>query len=938
MSAKVEAVRLHPAVERLVSERGWQGLTKVQLEAARAILEGKNVLITAPTGEGKTEAALLPLLSILLNSSDVKPVAILYVTPMRALINDLYRRITFWSRPLGFTVAKKHGDVPSRERAARLRNPPHILLITPESLEIDLDWAPRFRDYYRNVRAVIVDELHELLTSKRGVQLLFLLERLKELAGDFQRIGLSATLGNPQRALELLSGSSQRPRTIVSGQANRRFEFEVRFVREDEDPWKGVADELKGAGGPTLVFTNSRYVAEKVGHELERAGVSEVFVHHSSVSADVRESIEQRLREGLKIIVVCTKTLELGIDIGAISEVVQIRAPGSASALIQRAGRSGHVLGGTSRGLIIAMGPVDFAEAIAESNMAKEGIVEGDLITTAPIDVVAKEVIGYLLAKGNATPAEIYRVFKGVKVFRSSFEEFLSLLDYMSRNGVIERLDGSLKVGRAFYRIWRLREDGERTWQARSFADFFSTIPKRDFFTVRSGDMSVGYIDSYFVYRNLRPGDVIRLAGKAWRITRIDDLNEVIEVVPSEGAAEIPLWRGEVVNRSKEVAAEFYKVLFGLEPCKATCDPRGLSELSRIRSWYVNRFLRVDSKNVVVESVGDEQILLAPLGSRVSETLGLLLSYLVMRERGLDVRYRSTFYGLSISTGKADIIELLKSIDPAQVPKLIYEALEFSPMFYEEASQARYDLGKLGDIDKEYDEPFIRGVKDYIMRTKLDVEGAVQFLKALRDGSISVQRVEGPPSPLAEELLSVPSVRPWVQDLSKSIAKVLEGWAFTDIEVSDELGLPLKTVVSKLKDMRRPDYGSRRVVAFLDVESKEWRWTLLTSLKDVEAMEEFRDSFAPLRLDGEFKVSVRRSYDSESRERLVRPKDIVDNREDLVHLMGGDEVYELRVSSALGEGPTVIYHYVNSSVARELILNAIAFIQRNPRLEGRVSA
>ncbi|MGC9071556.1 MAG: DEAD/DEAH box helicase [Acidilobus sp.] len=935
---KVEAVRLHPAIEKLVQERGWRGLTRVQVEAARAILGGSNVLVTAPTGEGKTEAAILPLLSALLSMPDVKPVAILYITPMRALINDLYRRITYWSRPLDFIVAKKHGDVPSHERLARLRNPPHILLITPESLEIDLDWAPRFRDYYRNVRAVIVDELHELLSSKRGIQLLFLLERLKEYAGDFQRIGLSATLSNPQRALELLSGSSQRPRAVVSGQETRKFEFYVRFVREGDDPWRRVADVVNSAVGPTLVFTNSRYVSEKVGHELQKAGLSGVYVHHSSVSADVRESIEQRLREGVKAIVVCTKTLELGIDIGAIKEVVQVKAPGSASALIQRVGRSGHVLGGTSRGLIISVGPVDFAEAIAESNMAREALVEGDLIASTPIDVVAKEVIGYLLAKGSATPADIYKVFRGVKVFRASYNEFVSILNYMKRNGMLDSADGSLKVGHLFYRIWRLRENGERVWQARSFADFFSTIPKRDFFAVKSGDSSIGYIDSYFVYRNVRPGDVIRLAGRAWEVTKIDDLNEVVEVVPSDGAAEIPLWRGEAVNRSREVAEEFYRVIFSAAPCKASCDPEGLNEISSIRSWYVNRELRIDNTNIVVEAVGDEQVLLAPLGSKVSETLGLMLSYLIMKERGLDVRYRSAFYGLSVLTSGSDIVELMKSISPDEVSRIVYDALEFSPMFYEEVSQARYDLGKLGDLDKEADEPFIKGVKEYVMRTRLDVDGATQFLRSLRDGMIRVQRVDESPSPLANELLSVPSVRPWVQDLSKSIAKALEGWAFTDIEVAEELGLPLKTVLSKLKDMRRPDYTARRVVAFLDVGSREWRWTLLPYLKEVASLEEFRDSFTPLRQDGEFKVVVRRSYDTESREKLVRPRDVIENWDEILHLMGGEEVYELRVSSALGEGPTIVYHYVSSGAARDLVLNAITFIQRNPRLESRVSA
>ena len=935
----MEGLSLHPAIERLMLERGWRGLTAVQVEAARAILEGKNVLITAPTGEGKTEAALLPLLSSLVGHPGVKPVTILYITPMRALINDLYRRLSYWGRPLGFTVAKKHGDVPSHERAARLRNPPHILLITPESLEIDLDWAPRFRDYYRNVRAVIVDELHELLASKRGVQTLLLLERLKEQAGDFQRIGLSATLGRPWRALELLAGSSHRQSSVITGRGSRRFEFEVRYVREDGDPWGRVADQLRGGDwGPTLVFTNSRYVAEKVGHELQGRGLSDVYVHHSSVSADVRELIEQRLREGARVVVVCTKTLELGIDIGSIRRVIQVKAPGSSSALLQRVGRSDHALGGVSRGTVLTIGPVDFAEAVAEANMASEGRVEDEVMSSASIDVVAKEVLGYLLARGQATPRQLYDVLRGAKVFRMTYEEFLELLSYMGRNGVIAPDGEALRVGKAFYRIWRLRDDEERPWQARSLADFFSTIPKRDFFTVRSGDLTVGYVDSYFVYRFVRPGDVIRLAGRAWEIIRVDEVNEVVEVAPSSGSAEIPLWRGEGVERSREAAIEFYRFVFGDSPCRVACDQEGLTELSSVRAWYLNRGLRVDERNVIVEVVGDEQVLLAPLGSRVAETLGLAVSHDLMRERGLDVRYRASFFGLSVATGDADLIELLRSLDPSELPALVYEALEFSPAFYEALAQARYDLGKLGDIDRDADRPLIRGIKGHIMATRLDIRGGQEFLGALREGRLNVQRVEDPPSPLARELLSTPSVRPWVQDLSKSIAKVLEGWAFTAIEVAEELGLPLKTVQSKLKDMRRPEYYRRRVVAFLDVGTREWRWTLASSLDEVSSMEEFREDFTPLRQDGEFRVSVKRAYDSEAREKLVRPRDVTESWDDVSTAMGGDEVYELKVSSALGEGPTVVFHYVGAGQARSLVLNAIAFIQRNPAPGGRVSA
>ena len=173
---------LQPQVVELVMRKGWESFTEIQELAFPEILKGKNTLLIAPTGYGKTEAALIPVLDMVLREK-VKPVAILYITPLRALINDLVLRIRWWTRHLGLHVARKHGDVPQSEKARRLRTVPHIMVLTPEGLEIDLDWASRFRGNYRNVRWVIVDEVHELASSKRGIQLAVLLERLKKFIG-----------------------------------------------------------------------------------------------------------------------------------------------------------------------------------------------------------------------------------------------------------------------------------------------------------------------------------------------------------------------------------------------------------------------------------------------------------------------------------------------------------------------------------------------------------------------------------------------------------------------------------------------------------------------------------------------------------------------------------------------------------------------------------
>ncbi|MCE4603247.1 MAG: DEAD/DEAH box helicase, partial [Desulfurococcales archaeon] len=263
---------LDPRLVELIRRRGWSGLTVVQEKAIPVILDGANAILVAPTGEGKTEAALLPILSMMAREG-AEPVSLLYITPMKALINDLYLRISWWASRLGFRVARKHGDTSASERSRRLRNVPHILVTTPESLEIDLDWSRRFRVYYRNLRWVIIDEVHELLSNKRGAQFIIQLERLARIAGrDIQRIGLSATIGDLDRALELLSGSSSRRRVIVDGRRVKKPKLSVTYVRDDSsDPWLDVAGKvLQEVEKPSLVFVNSRYVAEKLKDSLER--------------------------------------------------------------------------------------------------------------------------------------------------------------------------------------------------------------------------------------------------------------------------------------------------------------------------------------------------------------------------------------------------------------------------------------------------------------------------------------------------------------------------------------------------------------------------------------------------------------------------------------------------------------------------------------------
>lgn len=935
---------LHPRVINAVRERGWRSLTPLQLRAAEEILSGNNVLIMASTGSGKTEAALLPVFSMML-ASERAPFSLLYVTPMKALINDLYSRVKWWAERLGFRVARKHGDTSTGERMRRLRERPDILIITPESLEIDLDWAHKARELYRNVRWVIVDEVHELLNGKRGAQFLILLERLKHYAGrDFQRIGLSATLGRPDQALEMLSGSSKRPRKIVVGGDPKRLDLKITYVSDRASNfWSNLARKvLEEIEKPSLVFVNSRYMSEKLKDALEKEGAENVYVHHSSVSPRLREEAERNLKEGAIDAIVCTKTLEVGIDVGSIRKVVQVKSPGKPSSLLQRVGRSGHRLNAPARGTIIAVGGGDLLESLAVAILARKGEIEPLKTSRIPRDVIAKAIQGILLEKGEASLDEIYKLVSSHPKTGLSREDYERLIDYLEQQGVIRISNGKARLGATFYKIWRFRGgDESRTWWSRSFSEFFTMIGDRDTFVVKHGGSIIGYIDSVYVYRFLRPGDVIRLSGASWTVTRIDENTSKIEVEPSNGIGEVPLWMGETVRRPKSVALKLAEILWTekpeLEGIKLS--PEAKRTVSSWRKYYLGKVLggpiprEEIEKTVIYERYGDEHILTIPLGSGANETLALLASYQAVKEAGMSVYYKSNFMGFSIYTGGSNPLNLLSSLDPENIESDIERALESSPHFYQTLREIRIAFGKLGGIgDDGRDDLLVEEAREQVKDAILDVETAKQFLEKLNSGEIRIitPLVSGL-TPLAREILKSPKIRPWLPDLAGRIAKLIEGTALTVEEIADILGLSEKTVENKLREMRKPEYASKRAVAFVDVDTGEWRWTLARTLSEVAESEEFESSFRPSRRDDPYRVIVQLvPRASATREVIVTPETVESRWREIARYLP-EESYKVKIISAYDYGGrddvSITYFNTNRDNLRLLLLNAATYIQ-----------
>ena len=365
---------LHSKVQLILEERKWTP-TPIQSAAMGALLNGDDALLVAPTGSGKTESAILPIVSNTLNEGSPLS-SILYITPLRALNRDVERRLPEICEPLGLTVGLRHGDTPQNERQKQSRKPPHLWITTPETLQIML-LGSRLREHLKSIQTVIIDEVHDLAASERGSQLLLGLERLDALTETrLQRIGLSATVGNPKEISRWLSRKS----TVIRGDAPRETDIRVHAPEPGTEDrtlskdWGTSAEavasfrhvaRLVEADRPALIFVNSRNAAETVALRMRSVAPDlEIGVHHGSLARETRTEMENRLQKGKIDALICTSSMELGIDVGSIKRVHQIESPRAVDRMLQRVGRAEHILGGVGRGDLIAWKSDDIAEGV----------------------------------------------------------------------------------------------------------------------------------------------------------------------------------------------------------------------------------------------------------------------------------------------------------------------------------------------------------------------------------------------------------------------------------------------------------------------------------------------------------------------------------------------------------------------------------------------
>src|SRR4051794_934268 len=411
--------RLHPALQHhIVNSLGWRDLRPVQTLSIDAYLDGVNLVVLAPTAGGKTEAAFFPILSRMLTES-WDGLSVLYVSPIRALLNNQQERLARYFSLVGRRASCWHGDTPQSEKRRIVADPPDCLLTTPESLEVILvSTRIDHRQFFRSVRAVVIDELHAFAGDDRGWHLLSVLSRIQRLAGrDIQRVGLSATVGNPAEMVEWLSCGSDRPREVIQPPPSERKEPEVQIDFVGSLANAATIIRLLHEGEKRLVFCDSRSRVEELALHLREQRV-ETFISHSSLGIEERHLAEQAFAQRQNCVIVATSSLELGIDVGDLDRVIQIDAPATVSSFLQRMGRTGRRAGSTSNCLFLATSDESLLRATALVRLWRQGFVEPVKAPPKPYHVLAQQLMALSLQERGIGQSQWFQWLDSVPAFR----------------------------------------------------------------------------------------------------------------------------------------------------------------------------------------------------------------------------------------------------------------------------------------------------------------------------------------------------------------------------------------------------------------------------------------------------------------------------------------------------------------------------------------
>ncbi|MCX6767668.1 MAG: DEAD/DEAH box helicase [Candidatus Micrarchaeota archaeon] len=765
---------LRREVIELARKKGFGEWTEIQESAIPRVDAGEDVLVIAPTGWGKTEVAILPILSKLIDlreRGEKNGIQALYITPLRALNRDMLGRLAYWCSELGISLSVRHGDTTSYERAKQRDNPPQLLITTPETL-CALLIAPKLRDSLSNVRFVVVDEVHELVDSKRGIQLSISLERLRERAGALQVVGLSATVGSENDVAAFLSPSAK----VVKLESAREFSVNVEFPLEKSGGAE-IFGERTNAKIPliaglidshkkTLLFVNTRSFAEALGSLLMKlpALKEKVAVHHSSLSKESRVEVEEKFKKGELKAVVCTSSLELGIDVGDIDLVIQFVSPRQVARFMQRVGRSGHRKHLTPKGEMIAVDALDALECAVIARRAKKHLLEATEIQKNSLDVLAHGIAGLALDFGSVSVKKAFEVVKRAFPYSSLEEEgFMRVVNQLAGQRTLFFRDGIISKGmktKLYY------------------YDNLSTIPdeKRFFVTDAATRKSVGVLHEGFV-SELVPGGLFIARGRPWRVLDISEERIIVER-SDEISAAIPEWEGEEIPVPRNIAEEVGELLM-LLPMTSNAELKRVYSLSdsaanRVRTFAFKQkeFFVPGASTLVIESLGNALVVHSFAGTKTNEALSRIISALLASALGSAVRTRVSPYCLLFEFSRPypseKFTRLLKEIAPAKAKEILLGSLPRASLyrfrFVHVAKRFGFirkdadykDVSIKRIVEEQRGSPVFDEAMAELFQDKIDLEGAAALLEGIRSGKVHIQVFDADKrgvSPLARDFL-----------------------------------------------------------------------------------------------------------------------------------------------------------------------------------------
>ncbi len=716
---------LHPLVKKWFFSR-FKAYSLPQLFGVMEIHSRHNILVSAPTGATKTLTAFLSIINELIDNSEKgileDKVYAIYISPLKALNNDIEKNLkeplkemeSLSGKELGIRVAVRTGDTPTSERVKMLKNPPHILITTPESLAIVLS-SSKFAEKLSKVDWCIIDEVHALAENKRGVHLSISLERLQKFSPAMTRIGLSATISPLDEIAKFTVGCDSdgkfRQCKIVDVQYLKYLDLKVlcpvaNLVDTEHSVMHHKMYELihnlVQEHKTTLIFTNTRSATERVVHHLKekfpKFYSDNIGAHHSSLSKGMRLDIENSLREGKLKVVVCSTSLELGIDIGYIDLVICLGSPKSVARTLQRIGRSGHRLHETAKGRIIVLDRDDLVECAVILKAAKEKKIDKIHIPLNCLDVLAQQIFGIAIS-------DIIHIEDLLKMIRQSYcyknldrRDFMDVLDYLSGKYV------SLEDRHIYSKIWIDGETGmigKRGKLSRViYMTNIGTIPDEASVKIKIGEQVIGTVDEAFLER-LKTGDVFVLGGNVYRFKYARGMSASVEETPQRPPT-VPSWFSDMLPLSFDLALEIGR--FRKLMSEKFCNDKSKEEIvefiakhlyvegdaaDSIYEYFYEQFNYAtipSSTRIVVENYFDEKyhyaIFHSLFGRRVNDCLSRAIGYAIARTQHRDVNVGINDNGFFIlSEKKVNVVPAFKLLKANELRKVMDNAIDNTEVF-----------------------------------------------------------------------------------------------------------------------------------------------------------------------------------------------------------------------------------------------------------------